>query len=191
MHSYAAFLRGVNVGGHNLINMKEMCLKFQSMGFENVSSYRASGNILFQSSKSDEDSIARSMGKKVSEMTTGREVEVLLRSHEELLTLIGLNPFKGKNQEGTNKKNYVSFTTEMSRKKPSHPLPLFSAREDVEIVLLNDRNVFCLSHLVQGRFGFPNAFVEKTFGTKATTRDWKTVTGVTSILDEKQKWKPS
>ncbi len=47
MAVYVAFLRGINVGGRNLIKMKEVCQEFESIGREKVSSFRASGNILF------------------------------------------------------------------------------------------------------------------------------------------------
>jgi uncharacterized protein (DUF1697 family) len=46
MSRYAAFLRGMNVGGHRLTN-EELCAHFDSMGFLDVASFRASGNVVF------------------------------------------------------------------------------------------------------------------------------------------------
>ena len=45
---YAAFLRGINVGGNNIIKMEELKKVFESMGFLNVKTILASGNVLFR-----------------------------------------------------------------------------------------------------------------------------------------------
>ena len=45
---YAAFLRGINVGGHTIIKMGELRKVFESLGFWNVKTVLASGNVLFE-----------------------------------------------------------------------------------------------------------------------------------------------
>jgi uncharacterized protein (DUF1697 family) len=47
MTRYVALLRGINVGGKNLIRMPELRAVFDANGFENVSTYIQSGNVLF------------------------------------------------------------------------------------------------------------------------------------------------
>ena len=51
---YIALLRGVNVGGNNIISMSQLKEAFAEHGFTDVSSYINSGNILFSSEKTDE-----------------------------------------------------------------------------------------------------------------------------------------
>jgi uncharacterized protein (DUF1697 family) len=46
MPSYAAFLRGMNVGGHRLTN-EELRGHLVAMGFAEVATFRASGNVVF------------------------------------------------------------------------------------------------------------------------------------------------
>src|ERR1700691_22980 len=46
MSSYAAFLRGMNVGGHRIGN-EELRARFTAMGFADVATFRASGNVVF------------------------------------------------------------------------------------------------------------------------------------------------
>ncbi len=48
MTRYAAFLRGVNVGGVNL-KMAEVAKAFEDAGFANVRTILASGNVLLES----------------------------------------------------------------------------------------------------------------------------------------------
>ena len=43
-----ALLRGINVGGKNMIRMSSLKASFEKMGFEDVTTYINSGNIIFQ-----------------------------------------------------------------------------------------------------------------------------------------------
>lgn len=49
MALYVALLRGINVGGKNLIKMPELKAAFEADGFEDVATYIQSGNVLFAS----------------------------------------------------------------------------------------------------------------------------------------------
>ena len=50
---YIALLRGINVGGRTLVKMAELRACFESLGFDNVSTYIASGNVLLESGEHD------------------------------------------------------------------------------------------------------------------------------------------
>ena len=54
-----ALLRGINVGGRNLIKMPALKACFEANGFENVSTYIQSGNVLFESADSPSGQITR------------------------------------------------------------------------------------------------------------------------------------
>jgi uncharacterized protein (DUF1697 family) len=49
MNKYLALLRGINVGGNNIIKMVDLKACFEKMGFLDVSTYIQSGNVLFSS----------------------------------------------------------------------------------------------------------------------------------------------
>lgn len=53
MSKYVCLLRGINVGGNNKIAMSELKELFKANGFEDVSSYINSGNIIFSSDNED------------------------------------------------------------------------------------------------------------------------------------------
>jgi uncharacterized protein (DUF1697 family) len=62
MKTYVALLRGINVGGNNIVEMKKLKITFEKLGFSNVITYINSGNIIFEStsnpnSKTIEDAI--------------------------------------------------------------------------------------------------------------------------------------
>ena len=50
---YVALLRGINVGGKTLIKMADLKTCIEELGFDDVSTYIASGNVLFESSERD------------------------------------------------------------------------------------------------------------------------------------------
>src|ERR1700688_901019 len=50
MSRYAPFLRGMNVGGHRLTN-ELLRSHFEDLGFEEVATFRASGNVVFAGKK--------------------------------------------------------------------------------------------------------------------------------------------
>jgi uncharacterized protein (DUF1697 family) len=54
---YCALLRGINVGGNNIIKMSDLKSCFESMGLTNVSTYIQSGNVLFSSEKNDKSKL--------------------------------------------------------------------------------------------------------------------------------------
>ena len=84
---FVALLRGVNVGGNNMISMKSLKESFEAMGFTNVSTYINSGNIIFQSKEDD----PRKLEKKIEQMLSSDyqlESKVVLRSLPEMEKLV-------------------------------------------------------------------------------------------------------
>ena len=53
MTTYIALLRGINVGGKNKIDMKELKLTFSAAGFSDARTYINSGNVIFFSDKDE------------------------------------------------------------------------------------------------------------------------------------------
>jgi len=88
---FVALLRGVNVGGNNMISMKSLKESFETMGFTNVSTYINSGNIIFQSKEDD----PRKLEKKIEQMLSSEyqlEPKVVLRSLSEMEKLVKALP---------------------------------------------------------------------------------------------------
>src|SRR5688500_17907761 len=93
---FVALLRGVNVGGNNMINMKSLKASFEKMGFNDVSTYINSGNIIFRAKQAD----ARKLERKIEQMLVKEyqlESKVVLRSFPEITKLVRSLP---KNWDG-------------------------------------------------------------------------------------------
>lgn len=56
---FIALLRGINVGGNNKVPMSDLRLVFESLGFENIQTYINSGNVIFDSTKTDKTELVK------------------------------------------------------------------------------------------------------------------------------------
>ena len=83
---YVALLRAVNVGGRSL-KMAALVKTFKRLGFKDVRSFIASGNVLFSTGIKNETSLAKKIEKAIAD-DFKMEVPVLLRSQKELTALV-------------------------------------------------------------------------------------------------------
>ena len=127
---FVALLRGVNVGGNNMISMKSLKESFETMGFTNVSTYINSGNIIFQSKEDD----PRKLEKKIEQMLSSEyqlESKVVLRSLSELEKLVKALPQNwGDNSDW--RFNVIFLRQSIDSEKILDELP---ANSDIEEVL--------------------------------------------------------
>jgi uncharacterized protein (DUF1697 family) len=91
MTAYIALLRAVNVGGTGKLPMTELKTMCEAAGFKSVRTYIASGNVVFQSSKTE------SQVKAVLDVGLaayfGKPVGVLVRTAAEMAAVLAANPF--------------------------------------------------------------------------------------------------
>ena len=90
---FVALLRGVNVGGNNMISMSSLKQSFEKMGFADVSTYINSGNIIFRTKEPD----ARKLERKIEQMLVKDyklDSKVVLRSLPEMANIVESLPAK-------------------------------------------------------------------------------------------------
>jgi uncharacterized protein (DUF1697 family) len=152
------------------VKMEDLRQMFLSLGFNNVRRYINSGNIIFETSEIDLNAIIKGIHRELNELLEG-DVKAFLRNMSQVEEIIVLNPFKDIKSQTT--KLFVTFLPE----EPSRKIrpPLNSPDKDVEVIFMTDREAFSLVHRKNGRFGFPNNFIETRLGVSATTRSSTTV----------------
>ncbi len=89
MKTYIILLRGVNVGGKNLLPMKELRALLESNSFQNVKTYIQSGNIVLMANERPENVIGELIHREF-----GFTPEILILSEEELKSAVANNPYK-------------------------------------------------------------------------------------------------
>jgi uncharacterized protein (DUF1697 family) len=114
MDRYVAFLRGMNLGNRRIKN-EDLRRHFAEMGFEEVATFRASGNVIFSTTRREaEAKLARRVEADLDERL-GYHVPVFLRSIEEVTAIAAFEPFDSKAVAKSKGKLQVSFLGE----KPS------------------------------------------------------------------------
>ena len=83
MPKYVALLRGINVGGKNLIKMPELKACFEANAFKDVATYIQSGNVLFASPETRAAEVTRRIEAMLAE-TFGYQATVVVRNHKQL-----------------------------------------------------------------------------------------------------------
>ena len=169
---YVAFLRGINVGGHKTVKMDELKKAFEQLGFQNVKTLLASGNIVFDAAKQNQKTLSEKISEKL-ERTFGHEIGVIIRSVEEIKSLVDSNPFKVI-KVTPETRLYVTFLAEKS--KSTLKIPYSSPDGGLKILSKTDTEL--CSHLVllptRSTVDYMSV-IEKEFGKKVTTRNWNTV----------------
>lgn len=93
MTTWIAFLRALNVGGRRLTN-DMLAGAFADAGMEDVRTFLASGNVVFQASTTDEAQLVSRLEDGLR-AALGYEVPAYLRSSEQVRELAALEPFEG------------------------------------------------------------------------------------------------
>jgi uncharacterized protein (DUF1697 family) len=172
MVKYVAFLRGINVGGKRLIKMEDLRRVVESIGLKNVRTFIASGNVLFETSQTNRDTLTRKIEKKLL-TAFGHDVPVVLQTIDELKDILRTGPFK-KIKPSANVMMCVTLL--VAEPKAGPKLPFQSAIENLEVLAIKNCAAFILCRRKKnGSFSFPNNSFEKVFGVTATTRQWNTI----------------
>jgi uncharacterized protein (DUF1697 family) len=113
MARYVAFLRGMNLGNRRIKN-DELRAEFETLGFEDVATFRASGNVIFGAAKKSESALTKTIEHGLGD-ALGYEVPVFLRSCNEVAAIAAQEPFAAKLVEASKGKLQVT----MLAKKPT------------------------------------------------------------------------
>jgi uncharacterized protein (DUF1697 family) len=176
LYTYVALLRGVNVGGRGRISMEHLRGVFVDLGYSDVASYVQSGNVVFAAKTSDTTILRSTLEEKISD-DLGVDASVLIRSAEQMKAVLHKNPFSGRTDDPT--KLHVTFLGDLPAPALVSELPADRGGSDEFSVVGSDIYLFCPGGYGETKLG--NAFFERRLATRATTRNWKTVTKLTEM----------
>lgn len=141
MERYVAFLRGMNLGNRRIKN-EELRRRFEEMGFEEVATFRASGNVIFATPEREtEGTLARRVEGELGERL-GYEVPVFLRGIEEIAAIAGREPFEAEAVAKSKGKLQVSLLA----KEPSAAArkEALAAATDDDLLAIEGRELYWL-----------------------------------------------
>jgi uncharacterized protein (DUF1697 family) len=165
MLRFVAFLRGINVGGR-IVKKETLQEAFISLGFEKVSTYKQSGNVIFDTHLADAEEIIGKIEAKLQN-TLGYTVPGFLRTLLELKKLVADEHFRGQSGEGSSFLVTFLASTPIDRQLQ---LPLTIPKSTAQVISLEGREAFSVTH-GGGEGALPNPFLESKLKMKATTRN--------------------
>jgi uncharacterized protein (DUF1697 family) len=175
---YVALLRGINVGGNKKIKMTDLREMLASLGFENVKTALASGNVAWDTEGDDTTSMQATIEQEI-EATFGFSVSVIVMPREQVEHLVESDPFVGI-EVTKDTRLYVTFLPEPTT--TNLELPYHAPAQDFTILRVVD-TVVCsvLTLSPTSRTVDSMSILEKEFGSNVTTRNWSTVVKLASL----------
>ncbi|ULL13963.1 DUF1697 domain-containing protein [Paenibacillus sp. H1-7] len=168
MTVYIGLLRGINVGGKNMVKMAELKRVLEGMGLAGVKTYLQSGNFLFVSDEAAE-LLAQRIRQEI-EGTFGIAPSVMLRTAGELEQIIDACPYAADSlREGESIQ--VSILTESP---PENITEVLSAGQDgTDEFHIHGQEIYYLFR--QSVLDSKLASNVQKLGALATTRNWNTI----------------
>ena len=158
--------------------MADVQAAFVKAGCSNVTTYIASGNVMFDASAGAAAELRGRITRAMRQLL-GAEPVVVYRRCRELQALVDSAPFGTLIQDRAIKL-YVAFALEKGKGTPTFPLSF--PKEELEAIGTLRNDVLIVSRRKSnGMYGFPNNWIEKELGVVATARNWSTVTKLAEL----------
>ena len=178
MARLVVLLRGVNLVRRNRIAMPALREALEGVGYEDVSTYVQSGNVVLSTRKS-----AKRVQSEIRQLLADRfdlDVAVLVRSRAELAKVVERNPL---GRVATNPKHYqVTFLESAPKAEVLRKLEAAAAGK--ERVVHSGRELYAWHPGGQARSKLAALMAGKGLGVTGTARNWTTVTKLLEIADE-------
>jgi uncharacterized protein (DUF1697 family) len=172
---YAAFLRGINVGGHNKVPMAELRALLTSLGYADLATHLQSGNAVF-SSQAPAAALEREIAEAVA-TRLGVSCAVMVRTGAELAAAVNGNPLGGEPENPS--RYFVAFLAALPAPQVIKAIDGVSFEPDALWVRGREAYLWCPAGAAETKL--TNAALEKRLGVAATARNWNTVTKLASM----------
>jgi len=173
MNKYVSFLRGINVGGHKKVPMAELKKHFEIMGFRNVKTLLASGNVVFEGEESHLNQIPHQLEKAI-----GFSIPVIIFPFHKLEEILQSDPFR--DIEATTKTRlYITFLPDI----PKSGLTIPFETDDGSFRIIQQNGKFIYSVLDLEKTGTVDGMkiLEKEYGKNITTRNYNTIQKIAKL----------
>jgi uncharacterized protein (DUF1697 family) len=167
---HVALLRGVNVGGRNLLPMKDLANMFVEAGCKDVRTYIQSGNVIFSAPPTALKGLPGLVTERIAQRF-GYRIPVILRNSEQLGRILSGNPFLLAGE--TQKTLHVYFLADLPDRRAVGELDI--DRSPTDSFRVSDREIYL--HLPNGmaRTKLTNAYFDSKLSTTSTARNWATL----------------
>jgi uncharacterized protein (DUF1697 family) len=173
---YIALIRGINVGGHKKLKMADVKVLCEGLGLLDVRTHLQSGNVVFQSSRTDRAALAREL-----EAALQVDAKVILRTAAELRKAVAANPMVEEAQRGPSHYVIAFLSDEPAAAAMQSLRDAYKGPEKME---LRGAELYIDYGSGMGTSKLTNALIERKLGVSATARNWNTVTKLVEIAED-------
>lgn len=179
MRVFVGMLRGINVGGRNIISMSALRELCESLNLENPQTYVQSGNVVFKSKEQNEAKLAATI-ERALERKFGFRPAVILRSACELQEVIDNNPFAARSNVDPSKLLVTFLPLDPGEEARANVRKIPVAPEELHV---RGRELYINYPEGAGRSKLPIKRIEKALGMSGTARNWNSVLKLLEIAE--------
>lgn len=169
MKTFIALFRGINVGGNNILPMKELATLLEAQSCRQVRTYIQSGNVVFEC-----ENLPQNIGQLIQEKY-GFEPQILFLEKSEFLDLVSGNPYQA------DKGNQIHYYFCQDTPEPNTE-KLEELKSETEDYLIKGNVLYFYAPDGIGRSKLA-ANMERHLGVSATGRNLNTVNKLIKMLD--------
>ncbi len=169
MNTYIALFRGINVGGSNILPMKELVALLQSLGCENVRTYIQSGNAVFRHAEHSPPRLSASIRAALRD-SHGFAPDVLILTADRLERAVASNPFPDAETEPS--KLHLFFLAAVPDNPDIDSLEKMRAESERFVLRGDVAYLHAPDGIGRSRLA---ARLEKALGVSGTGRNWRSV----------------
>lgn len=178
MAKQVALLRGINVGGNNMIPMADLRAMFESLGYADTKTLLQSGNVVFDAGKQKPAALEQSLNA-ATKKRFGFDIDYIVRSASEWSALIAANPFP---DEAKRDPSHLLVTCMKERIDSTNVTALQAAIQGPELVRAVGRDLYTVYPIGIGVSKLTPAMVDKHLRLRGTARNWNTVQKIAALL---------
>jgi len=176
---FLSLLRGVNVGGNNIIKMTDLKSCFENIGFTGVLTYIQSGNVIFESAEVDKTRLTDKIEQVLSERFNYSS-RIVLISHQQLKKVIDEAP-DGFGSEPDKYRYDAVFLKEPLT--PDDILGKILTREGVDKVYPGPEGLYFSRLISRASMSKLSKIISMPFYQNITIRNWNTTTKLLSLME--------
>jgi uncharacterized protein (DUF1697 family) len=177
---YLALLRGINVGGKNVIKMADLKACFEEMGLLNVVTYIQSGNVLFQSGEKDKILLINRVEKELSGKFDYPS-RIVIVTHKELRQIAHEAP-RGFGKDAETYRYDVIFLKEPLT--PNEAMKSVSTRAGVDAAHAGKRALYFSRLISKASQSYLTKIIGLPVYQNMTIRNWNTTTKLLALMEK-------
>lgn len=179
-NKHLTLLRGINVGGNNIIKMTDLKLCFENMGFTDVSTFIQSGNVIFKPDEKDKTKLTNKIEQVLSQRFNYTS-RVVVIAHQQLKKVVDEAP-RGFGEDADKYRYDVLFLKEPLT--PNETMKNVKPKEGVDNAYAGEFVVYFSRLISRAAQSHLSKIITLPVYQNITIRNWNTTTKLLALMEK-------